>query len=411
MSDTTPNQASELCARLTQDLEPLQTDAAVAMWRAECTGDDGAFRELESLNERIMTRLSDSSDFARAEELLGTAGGADAVERRELVKWRNRLAENQFDEETIAKLAREEAGLGQVYNSFRAQLGGRIVADNEIDRILLETTSSAEAEAAWRASKEISRAVAGGDDRPVAERLRDLVRLRNGAAQQIGYDNGYRASLELGEMEQDWLFDTLELLESETRPLFQSWKAGLEQRLGESFGVAPGELAPWHYRDRFFQSAPPPEGGAEVDEWLQQREADDIVDMTVRSFDDMGFDVRPIVGRSDLLPGDPETSKKCQHAFCLTVTAPSDVRILCNVTPGERWMSTCLHEFGHGIYGSSLGTGLPYILRDDPHTLCKRGDRSPDGAPDARCRLAVSGRRYRRRAGRGVGAQGAARPG
>ncbi|MDX1384459.1 MAG: hypothetical protein R3190_12480, partial [Thermoanaerobaculia bacterium] len=289
MTEATVRQAADLNARLTSDVEPLQTDAALAMWRAECTGEDEAFRQVESLNQRIMTRLSDREDFATAESLLAAGEALDDRSRRELTKWRNQLAQHQIDAATIAELAREEAGLGQVYNSFRAVLEGRPVADNEIDRILLESCDSAEVEAAWRASKKIADATSDDDPRRVADRLRDLVRLRNRAAGQIGYPNSYRASLELGEIEQEWLYETLDLLEARTRPPFRRWKADLEQRLAAAFGVETAELRPWHYRDRFFQAPPPPAGGDEVDTLLRRKEAEDIVAMTVRSFDELGF--------------------------------------------------------------------------------------------------------------------------
>ena len=140
-------------------------------------------------------------------------------------------------------------------------LGDATVTDNEIDRILHEERSSAAVEAAWRASKAIAR-YRGEDGRrqPVAERLRALVRLRNDAARQIGFANAYRAHLELGEMEQDWLYSTLDLLERDDAAAVP----GLEARprrasSAQRFGVAVADLRPWHYRDRFFQ-LPPPEG-------------------------------------------------------------------------------------------------------------------------------------------------------
>ena len=174
-------------------------------------------------------------------------------------------------------------------------------------------------------------------------------------------------------MEQDWLYSTLDLLERETRPLFQAWKRSLDRDLAQRFGVAVADLRPWHYRDRFFQ-LPPPEGDhAELDSVLMGK---DIVSLAIQSFDDLGFDIRPIVERSDLFPGDPKTSRKCQHAFCLSIDAPRDVRVLCNITTDQRWMGTTLHEFGHGIYGSSLDPSLPYVLRDDPHTCATRRSRS-----------------------------------
>ncbi|HVR30104.1 MAG TPA: M2 family metallopeptidase [Thermoanaerobaculia bacterium] len=365
--------ARELDATLERDLEPLEIASNEAAWEAEVTGAPEAFQRVEELRARVMTRLANRDELRRAEEIL--AAGEDAVPpsiRRQVLRWRNRLAANQVDAETIARLARDEAELAQQYNGFRADLDGRSVTDNEIDRILLEDRSSAAVEAAWRASKAISRhrgedgvgAVAGPS---VAERLRDLVRLRNAAARQIGFDNAYRANLELGEMSQDWLYQTLDLLERETRPPFQAYKRELDSELARRFAIEPAELRPWHYRDRFFQTPPPVGDEDELDRVLDGR---DIVALATESFDQLGFDIRPIVGRSDLYPGDPETSKRCQHAFCMSVDAPRDVRILCNITPGKRWMGTTLHELGHGIYAASLDPELPFVLRDDPHTLC-----------------------------------------
>jgi peptidyl-dipeptidase A len=376
--------ARDLVSALERDLEPLEVAAAEATWQAERTGATEAFERVEQLRARIMTRLADRDAFRRAGELLdGGAGSAPAGDaraaredgdglapelRRQVFRWKNRLAANQVDADTIARLARDEAELVRQYNGFRARLGDFTVTDNEIDRVLHEERSSKAVEAAWRASKAIARYRGeDGSSAPVAERLRDLVRLRNHAARQIGFDNAYRAQLELGEIEQDWLFQTLDLLERETQPLFTAWKRGLDGELARRFGVEVAQLRPWHYRDRFFQ-VPPPEGDhAELDGPLAGR---DIVALAVKSFDDLGFDIRPIVERSDLFPGDPETSRKCQHAFCLSIDAPRDVRVLCNIVTDQRWMGTTLHEFGHAIYGSSLDPALPFILRDDPHTLC-----------------------------------------
>ena len=360
--------ARVLTATLERDLEPLEIAANRATWEAERTGSQESFAQVEALRARIMTRLANREEFRQAGELLEHGSDLTPQLRRQVFRWRNRLAANQVDADTIARLAREEAELVRQYNGFRAQLGGSTVTDNEIDRVLHEDRSSAGVEQAWRASKAIAR-YRGEDGKaaPVAERLRDLVKLRNEAARQIGFPNAYRAHLELGEMDQHWLFSTLDLLDRETRPMFQAWKRSLDRDLAQRFGVAVADLRPWHYRDRFFQ-LPPPEGDhAELDSVLVGK---DIVSLAIQSFDDLGFDIRPIVERSDLFPGDPKTSKKCQHAFCLSIDAPRDVRVLCNITTDQRWMGTTLHEFGHGIYGSALDPSLPYVLRDDPHTLC-----------------------------------------
>lgn len=362
---TDAEQAAQLCLNLAADLEPIETKCRLKEWEAECTGDEAAFAEVERLRKQAMKRLANADDFAAAERLLQSPE-LDELQRRELLRWRNRLASHQYDDKLIEQIAAEETALVQQYNTFRAELNGEAVTDNQIDSILSTSTDSAEVEAAWRASKRISSFTGPKQDQaPVAERLLKLVRLRNQAAQSIGYSNAYQASLELGELNQDWLFETLGALEEKTRPLFAEWKSQLDQQLAKRFGVSVGQLRPWHYGDRFFQTVPETESES-LDAWYRDA---DVVALTVQTFDELGFDIRPIVANSDLFPGDPKTSRKCQHAFCTTIVAPSDVRVLCNIVPNERWMGTNLHEFGHAVYGASLDPQLPYVLRDDPHTL------------------------------------------
>lgn len=358
-------QAAQLCRTLTQDLESIEVQCRLREWEAECTGDESVFAEVERLRKQVMKRLANRDDFALVERLLKSPN-LDELQRRELLRWRNRLASHQYDEALIEKIAAEETALVQQYNSFRADLDGEAVADNRIDSILSSSVDNNQVEAAWRASKRIASFTGSQQDQPpVAERLLGLVRLRNQAAKSIGYPNAYRASLELGELDQDWLFETLDHLEAQTRPLFAEWKSQLDEQLAKRFQIGVDQLRPWHYGDRFFQTVPEAENES-LDKWYQDK---DIVALTVRTFDELGFDIRSIVKNSDLFPGDPKTSRKCQHAFCTTIVAPTDVRVLCNIVPTERWMGTNLHEFGHAVYGASLDANLPYILRDDPHTL------------------------------------------
>ncbi|MBX9653113.1 M2 family metallopeptidase [bacterium] len=356
--------AKNLCQKLERDLMPLDHEVRLAQWDAETTGSEEAFRRVEEGQKRCMRRLADRDDYKLADALRHDKSLDDET-RRQLERWRNRMAPNQIDGATIDRLAAEEAALVQQYNAFRADLGGRSVGDNEIDRILSESTNSAEVEKAWRASKRISE-FKGESELSVVDRLRDLVRLRNEAARQIGYSNAYVSALELSELDPKWLFETLEELDAATRPLFMKWKEGLDAKLAERFGIEENQLRPWHYGDRFFQSPPRVNEEINLDPLFKEK---DVVELTNKTFDALGFDIRSIVKKSDLFPGDPKTSRKCQHAFCTTIEAPTDVRVLCNIVPGARWMSTNLHEFGHAVYGASLDPDAPYILRDDAHLL------------------------------------------
>lgn len=357
-------EAKDLCQKLERDLLPLDKEVRLAQWDAETTGSEEAFRRVEEGQKRCMRRLADRDDYKLA-DVLRHEKSLDDETRRQLERWRNRMAPNQIDSATIDRLAADEAALIQQYNAFRADLTGRSVGDNEIDRILSESTDSTEVESAWRASKRISE-FKGDSQHSVVDRLRNLVRLRNEAARQIGYSNAYVSALELSELDPKWLFETLEELDAATRPLFMKWKDGLDAKLAERFGIEASQLRPWHYGDRFFQSPPRVDEEINLDPLFKDK---DVVELTNKTFDALGFDIRPIVKQSDLFPGDPKTSRKCQHAFCTTIEAPTDVRVLCNIVPGARWMSTNLHEFGHAVYGASLDPEAPYILRDDAHLL------------------------------------------
>ena len=80
------------------------------------------------------------------------------------------------------------------------------------DRLTIKATeaiqaaaSEAQRRAAWEASKEIGARV--------AERVRELARLRNEAAHKLGFGDHYRIALHLQEIDEDWLFGVLDELD------------------------------------------------------------------------------------------------------------------------------------------------------------------------------------------------------
>jgi peptidyl-dipeptidase A len=172
-------------------------------------------------------------------------------------------------------------------------------------------------------------------------------------------------SVEMGELGQEWLFKTLDELAEASDGPFRAYKSDLDKKLASRFRCREEELMPWHYGGRFFQ-LPPKAGEIDLDSIFTDR---DVVELTVKTFDRLEIDIRPIVEKSSLYPGDPETSKKCQHAFCTSPDAPGDVRILCNVINNDRWMMVMLHEFGHGVDSAGLSPDLPYFMRGHAHTL------------------------------------------
>jgi peptidyl-dipeptidase A len=91
----------------------------------------------------------------------------------------------------------------------------------------------------------------------------------------------------------------------------------------------------------------------------------DLVELTLRTYDGLGLDVRTPLAASDLYA----RAGKSQHAFCIDIDRAGDVRVLCNVEPSERWTETMLHEFGHAIYDREVDRALPWSLRTAAHPL------------------------------------------
>ena len=75
----------------------------------------------------------------------------------------------------------------------------------------------------------------------------------------------------------------------------------------------------------------------------------------------MGID--DIMRHSDLY----EKKGKYQHACCDNIDRKSDIRVICNITPSQKWMDTTLHEFGHAVYEKYLDQKMPWIYREPSH--------------------------------------------
>ncbi len=250
-----------------------------------------------------------------------------------------------------------ETSVEATFNTFRGTIDGRRVDNNAIDEILRTSDDSDERRAAWEASKQIGR--------EVAEPLRELARLRNRAARELGFRDHFAMALATAELDEDRLFATLDDVDRATAAPFAAWKHDLDAALAARFGVSIDELQPWHLDDPFFQETPSA-GAIALDHLFVDA---DLEALTVRTYDGLGLDVRTVLERSDLYARDG----KSQHAFCIDIDHEGDVRVLCNVEPSERWMDTMLHEFGHAIYDRETDPALPWLLRGPAHSLTTEG--------------------------------------
>ena len=334
-------------------LIPLHVAYTNAMWEAATTGLEEANQKEKSAQATLMRFWADKDRFDLAESFYKSDVAEDPRTAREIKRIYLAAAKAQQDDATIDRITELEAEIRDHYYNFRAKLNGQSVSDNELDEILRKSNNSEEVRDAYVASKEIGK--------KVSSQVRDLARVRNAAAQATGFRDHFHRSLTLNEIDEDSLLELFANLDRVTRGPFESYKADLDKALAGKFGIAVDKLDPWHYGDRFFQTVPDP-GGLDID---QHYAGVDLVELATRTFDAMGLEVRDIINRSDLFPRDG----KNQHAFCLDLDREGDIRTLNNLEPNMKWMTTLLHELGHGVYDKYIDREIPWILRTPPHTL------------------------------------------
>jgi peptidyl-dipeptidase A len=339
--------ARALVDRIVADLAPLEAQVLEAWWRTNVASSPEADAERIALEQRMSDYYADADVYRELTE----ATSDDPLLAREIETLRLAFAAEQTPAELRSELVTLGAECDSVYATFRGEAGGRRWNDNDIEKVLSDSDDEDERRAAWEASKQV-----GAE---VASRVRRLVEVRNDAARRLGHPHFYAMSLAFGELSEERLFALLDELDRLTAEPFAAMKSALDERLKARFGT--DTLYPWHYADPFFQDAPR-EASVDLDPYVSGM---DLTDLTLKTYDSLGMDLRPVVDRSDLFTRDG----KNQHAFCLCVDRGDDVRVLCNVIANERWASTMLHEFGHAAYDVYIGRDLPWSLRRPAHSL------------------------------------------
>ncbi len=332
-------------------IEPLNREAALAWWDAALTGAEEHLNRSAELSARLWKIYSEPKDYQRILRMSDDPP-SDPLLARQLKLLLNAYQGGQFPPDVIDRIVNIEKEIEAEYDNFRAPLRGKPVTDNHIADILRSSNDVALRKDAWEASKLIAPRV--------VDRIQELIRLRNREAQRLGYADFYSMSLHLSELDEEGLFAILEDLHRQTEPLWRRYKSDLDDQLAARFGTTSDHIYPWHYSDPFFQEAPPDDLAL-----YQLFSSANLVELASQFYTEIGLPVDDILARSDLY----EKSGKSQHAFCTDIDRNGDVRILCNLRPDARWMTTILHELGHAVYDKYNDPQLPYLLREPAHTL------------------------------------------
>ena len=332
---------------------PLWTQANLTYWEATTTGKPEAWEKLKALQLKTSAIYSNREDFARIKAFKESGAIADPRLVRQLDKLYYAYLRNQIEPDLLAEIVELDTQVQETYNSYRGTVAGRNVTMSDIYTIMTTEEDVAKREAAWRASKEV------GD--VIIDDLLRLVKLRNKAARQLGFDNYHTMMIVTGEQDVAELDRIFEELDALTREPFAELKKELDTILAESYGIRPQALRPWHYHDPFFQRTPLVYE-LDLDQYYQDR---NIEALAKRYYAGVALPVDDILARSDLY----DREGKYPHAYGFDADREGDVRVLCNLQDTERWMETLLHELGHALYSKYHDRDEPWLLREPAHSF------------------------------------------
>jgi len=334
-------------------LEPLETKANLTYWDAATTGKKEYYARHKDLQLQIRQIYSNTQEFAFLKNLRESGHIQDPRLQRQLEKLYYGYLGNQIPPNLMKQIVELDNKIQETYNNFRGTMEGRKVTNSDVYRIMTTETDVRKRELAWRASKQV------GD--VIVKDLISLVKLRNRAARQLGFDNFHTFTIVSGEQnvaELDRIFQ--ELYELTNEP-FAQYKQELDVILADMYDIETAALQPWHYHDPFFQRTPLVYE-LNLDTYYKNY---DVKELARTYFAGVGLPIEDILVKSDLY----DREGKYPHAFSFTGDRKGDVRILCNLNNDERWMETILHELGHAVYSKYHDRNEPFLLREPAHSF------------------------------------------
>jgi peptidyl-dipeptidase A len=346
-------QAERFVKTRVAQIEPLAARTNLVYWEAATTGKPEKFEEHRQLQLQMRRLYSDPNDFARVKAFRQPGRRYDLRLARQLDRLYYAYLQNQIEPALLAQIVELDSKVQETYNNYRATIDGRQVTMSDIYIALTTEKDVAKREAAWRASKRVGNVI--------IKDFLQLIRLRNQAARQLGFDNFHTMTIVTNEQKTESLDRIFHELDELTRGPFARLKQELDAILAQGYGIAPGDLMPWHYHDPFFQRTPLVYE-LDLDRYYKGR---DIKELARKYYAGVGLPVDDILARSDLY----DRQGKYPHAFSHDVDRKGDVRVLANLQDTERWMETLLHELGHAIYDRYHDPNEPWLLREPAHSF------------------------------------------
>lgn len=338
-------------------VRPLMHQKTCASWRADSSGHKEAYNRQAEIEMQLRSVYTDSAKFYVFKNFHESDMIKDPLLKRQAAILYQLFQSNQIEPELLKKIVDKSSLVRGKFNTFRGSIHNVKVSNSEIIHILRHETDSRKRKEAWIAGKQVGSVV--------ARDLIDLIKLRNKAARELGYENFHTMSLALSDQDLTRLTTLFDELATLTEASFRNIKAEMDSALAERYGVGVAGLMPWHYNDLFFQDAPVV---ADVDLDAYYKNVN-IVNLATDFFKSINLNVDSIIEASDLF----ERDGKYPHAYSEDMDRYGDVRIMANLSNDSQSMETLLHELGHAVYDSHFAPDLPFLLRQPAHSFITEG--------------------------------------
>ncbi len=342
--------------KLTKEIEakikPLYNGMALAYFEATITGKDELYQKAAQMEMDLNKILSNKEYFKQLKHFKDEKCIIDPIKQRHLDILYLSFQAKQIDTNKLNEMTKLQTEIQKKYDSYRAEVNGKKLSDNDIETILSDSKDNKELKDVWMAHKAIGPTVAAD--------LIKLVKMRNAAAKELGFNNFHEMSLKLSEQDPNDIEKLFDELDNLTKDAFTKEKAEIDRVLSAQYKITPEEMMPWNYQNRYFQEAPKIYD-IDLDSYYKKS---DLVKLTETYYSSIGLPIEDMVAKSDLF----EKPGKNQHAYCINIDKDArDIRVLCNIVPNEKWMNTMLHEYGHALYEKHLAAELPWDLKSPAH--------------------------------------------
>ena len=116
--------------------KPLYKETNLAYWNASISGKAEDWSHAEESQLKLTELHASKDDFAVLKEIKNSDAVQDKLLIRQLNTLYNSYLYNQADISKLKKKIKLETEIEQKYSNFRAEVGGKLIPDNEVENIL-----------------------------------------------------------------------------------------------------------------------------------------------------------------------------------------------------------------------------------------------------------------------------------